>query len=137
MKKYLTELEPSIKQISRSHITYSKQQASHQPGDGLDSLYAGIATLDEETAVERETSSTAAENELVSRSHSRRLKRKAKERLGGGLGDLHSAIEAVADVLLTETAAEGKARPKPSAAPSTIGKGSSSTLSRSQRKRVL
>jgi len=134
--KYLTELEPSIKQISRSHTRHLKQQARHQPGDGLDSLYTGIATLDEETVLEREALLTGAENELVSRSHSRRLKRKAKERLGGGLGDLHNAIEAVAGVLLTDDAAEGKASPKPSAPP-TIGKTSSSTLSKSQRKHVL
>jgi ribosome biogenesis protein SLX9 len=100
----------------------------------LDSLHTGIATLDEEAVLQRETS---AETELVSRSHGRRLKRKAKEQLGGGLGDLHNAIETMVDsALLTDAAAEGEESLKPPKS-SAIGKGSPSTLSKSQRKRVL
>lgn len=127
--KSLAELEPSIKQISRSHTRHLKRQARNQPGDGLDGLHTGIATLDEETILERET---GTETEPVSRSHGRRLKRKAKEQLGGGLGDLHNAIETMVD----SSAAEGEASLKPSK-PGAIEKGPSSTLSRSQRKRVL
>jgi len=96
----------------------------------LDGLHTGVATLDEETVVEKET---GAETEPVSRSHGRRLKRKAREQLGGGLGDLHNAIKTVVD---TGAAAEGEASLNPSK-PGAIGKGSSSTLSKSQRKRVL
>lgn len=93
--------------------------------------------LDEETVLEKETLSISTETEPVSRSHGRRLKRKAKEQLGSGLGDLHNAIETMVDsALLTDAAAEGEASLKPSK-PGAIGKGSSSTLSKSQRKRVL
>jgi len=73
----------------------------------------------------------------VSRSHTRRLKRKAREQLGGGLEDLHNAIETLDEETTVDSpAAEGEANPKPSK-PDAIGKGTSSALSKSQRKRVL
>jgi len=75
----------------------------------------------------------------VSRSHTRRLKRKAREQLGGGLEDLRNAIATLdEEATVDSAAAEGEASPKPSKPDSdAIGKGTSSSLSKSQRKRVL
>jgi len=80
----------------------------------------------------------------LSKSHQRRLKRKAKEQLTGGLEDLQSALvslerETIQHESMETIAAvsQDESKPKPQTKLGTIGKSSSSTLSKTQRKRVL
>jgi len=81
---------------------------------------------------------------LGSKSHQRRLKRKAKEHLTGGLDDLQSALVSLEkegtaqdESLTTIAASQDETKSKPAVKTGTIGKGSTSTLSKAQRKRVL
>jgi len=80
-----------------------------------------------------------------SKSHERRLKRKAKEQLAGNMHDLQTALASL-DEGAPQTVEKpspsismnsGEVKPKVSSGIGKIGKGTSSTLSKAQRKRLL
>ncbi|KAF8807513.1 hypothetical protein BYT27DRAFT_7098885, partial [Phlegmacium glaucopus] len=82
-----------------------------------------------------------------SKSHERRMKRKAKEQLAGNMDDLQTALTSLdEDILPPETMEKpssyipknpGGVKTKASSNIGKIGKGTSSTLSKAQRKRQL
>jgi len=75
-----------------------------------------------------------------SKSHERRVKRKAKEQLAGNMDDLQTALASLDEDIVPP---ESTDKPPPSSgevkskAIGKIGKGTSSTLSKAQRKRLL
>jgi len=80
-----------------------------------------------------------------SKSHERRMKRKAREQLAGNMDDLQTAIASL-DKVAPQSVEKpspsipinsGEVKPKASSSIGKIGKGTSSTLSTSQRKRQL
>lgn len=80
-----------------------------------------------------------------SKSHERRMKRKAREQLAGNMDDLQIAIASL-DKVAPQSEEKpspsipvnsGEVKPKASSSIGKIGKGTSSTLSTSQRKRQL
>ena len=82
-----------------------------------------------------------------SKSHERRMKRKAKEQLAGNMGDLQTALASLEkDIVPPESLDKPspstqihsrEVKPKVTSRIGKIGKGSSSTLSKAQRKRLL
>ena len=83
-----------------------------------------------------------------SKSHERRMKRKAKEQLAGNMDDLQTALAVLdEDTVPPESNSmekpstfpmhSGEVKPKAKSSVGKIGKGTSSTLSKAQRKRLL
>ena len=71
------------------------------------------------------------------------MKRKAKEQLAGNMDDLQTALASLDEVALPEKPSPSipvnsvEVKPKTGSSIGKIGKGTSSTLSKAQRKRLL